>query len=183
MKNNIRVERARVRMSQQELADKAGVIRQTIAAIEQGRFNPTGNNTVIMQKVIQYLWLLIVWMMVSSGCRETMPQKVDCPYYGFRNRDSQEIESIERTDTATVFHMKSFYVPDWWIRVAKETYLTDGKRRFALLSANGIIPGEKLIMGPDGQAEYTLYFEPIPAKTRFIHFIEGKNSDGAFKFR
>ena len=135
-----------------------------------------------MKKVILYLWLLIVWMMVSSGCRETMPQKVDCPYYGFRSRDSQEIESIERTDTATVFHMKSFYVPDWWIRVAKETYLTDGKRRFALLSANGIIPGEKLIMGPDGQAEYTLYFEPIPAKTRFIHFIEGNNSDGAFNF-
>ena len=33
MKNNIRVERARVRMSQQELAGKAGVIRQAIAAI------------------------------------------------------------------------------------------------------------------------------------------------------
>ena len=48
MKNNIRVERARVRMSQQELADKAGVIRQTIAAIEQGRFNPS---TVLSLKI------------------------------------------------------------------------------------------------------------------------------------
>jgi putative transcriptional regulator len=48
MKNNIRVERARVRMSQQELADKAGVIRQTIAAIEQGRFNPS---TVLALKI------------------------------------------------------------------------------------------------------------------------------------
>lgn len=41
MKNNIRVERARVRMSQQELAEKTEVTRQTIAAIEQGRFNPS----------------------------------------------------------------------------------------------------------------------------------------------
>ena len=48
MKNNIRVERARVRMSQQELAEKAGVIRQTIAAIEQGRFNPS---TVLALKI------------------------------------------------------------------------------------------------------------------------------------
>lgn len=48
MKNNIRVERARVRMSQQELADKAGIIRQTIAAIEQGRFNPS---TVLALKI------------------------------------------------------------------------------------------------------------------------------------
>ena len=48
MKNNIRVERARVRMSQQELAEKAGVIRQTIAAIEQGRFNPS---TILALKI------------------------------------------------------------------------------------------------------------------------------------
>ena len=48
MKNNIRVERARLRISQQELADKTGVIRQTIAAIEQGRFNPS---TVLALKI------------------------------------------------------------------------------------------------------------------------------------
>ena len=48
MKNNIRVERARVRMSQQELAEKTGVIRQTIAAIEQRWFNPS---TVLALKI------------------------------------------------------------------------------------------------------------------------------------
>lgn len=41
MKNNLRVERARVRMTQQDLADKTGVTRQTIVAIEQGKFNPS----------------------------------------------------------------------------------------------------------------------------------------------
>ena len=41
MKNNLRVERARLRMTQQELADKTGVTRQTIVAIEQGKFNPS----------------------------------------------------------------------------------------------------------------------------------------------
>ncbi|MBO7466915.1 MAG: helix-turn-helix transcriptional regulator [Bacteroidaceae bacterium] len=41
MKNNIRVERARQRMSQQELAEKTGVSRQTINAIELGKFNPS----------------------------------------------------------------------------------------------------------------------------------------------
>ena len=48
MKNNIGVERARVRMSQQELAEKTGVIRQTIAAIEQRRYNPS---TVLALKI------------------------------------------------------------------------------------------------------------------------------------
>ena len=41
MKNNIRVERARQRMTQQELAELTGVSRQTINAIEQGKFNPS----------------------------------------------------------------------------------------------------------------------------------------------
>ena len=41
MKNKIRVERARQRMSQQELAEKTGVSRQTINAIELGKFNPS----------------------------------------------------------------------------------------------------------------------------------------------
>ena len=48
MKNNLRVERARVRMTQQELADKTGVTRQTIVAIEQGKFNPS---TVLARKM------------------------------------------------------------------------------------------------------------------------------------
>ena len=41
MKNNIRVERARIRISQQELADAIGVTRQTIYAIENDKFIPS----------------------------------------------------------------------------------------------------------------------------------------------
>lgn len=41
MKNRIRVERAEVRMTQQQLADAIGVSRQTVNAIEAGRFVPS----------------------------------------------------------------------------------------------------------------------------------------------
>ena len=41
MKNRIRVERAEVRMTQQQLADAIGVSRQTANAIEAGRFVPS----------------------------------------------------------------------------------------------------------------------------------------------
>lgn len=41
MKNNIRVERAVKRISQQELADAIGVTRQTIYAIENDKFIPS----------------------------------------------------------------------------------------------------------------------------------------------
>lgn len=41
MKNRIRVARAEIRMTQQQLADAAGVSRQTINAIEGGKFVPS----------------------------------------------------------------------------------------------------------------------------------------------
>ena len=48
MKNRIRVERAEVRMTQQQLADAIGVSRQTVNAIEAGRFVPS---TVLALKI------------------------------------------------------------------------------------------------------------------------------------
>lgn len=56
MKNNLRVERARMRMTQQELADKTGVTRQTIVAIEQGKFNPS---TVLALKMARVFGVTI----------------------------------------------------------------------------------------------------------------------------
>jgi putative transcriptional regulator len=41
MKNNIRVERARLKITQQELAERTGVSRQTIHAIEAGKYVPS----------------------------------------------------------------------------------------------------------------------------------------------
>ena len=48
MKNNMKVERARLDMSQQDLADVLGVSRQTVNAIEKGKFNPS---TVLALKI------------------------------------------------------------------------------------------------------------------------------------
>ena len=50
MKNKIRVARAEERMTQQQLADEVGVSRQTINAIESGKFVPS---TVLALKIAQ----------------------------------------------------------------------------------------------------------------------------------
>jgi len=48
MKNNIRVERAIMRMTQQQLAERIGVARQTINAIEANKYVPS---TVLALKI------------------------------------------------------------------------------------------------------------------------------------
>lgn len=50
MQNNIKVERSRLQMTQQELADALGVSRQAVHAIETGKFNPS---TLLSLKISQ----------------------------------------------------------------------------------------------------------------------------------
>lgn len=41
MKNNLKISRLKVDLTQQQLAEKIGVTRQTISLIEKGTYNPT----------------------------------------------------------------------------------------------------------------------------------------------
>lgn len=56
MKNSIRVERAVLRISQQELADAVGVSRQTIYAIENDKFIPS---TELALKISAYFGKMV----------------------------------------------------------------------------------------------------------------------------
>lgn len=51
MKNSIRVERAAKDITQQQLAEAVGVSRQTIVAIEKGRFLPS---TPLAMKIARF---------------------------------------------------------------------------------------------------------------------------------
>jgi len=41
LKNNLKVARVEVDLTQQQLAEKIGITRQTISLIEKGKYNPT----------------------------------------------------------------------------------------------------------------------------------------------
>lgn len=62
MKNLIKVERARHDLTQAELAEKLGVSRQTIHAIEKNKFNPSVSLALKMARffkvTVEYLFSL-----------------------------------------------------------------------------------------------------------------------------
>lgn len=129
-----------------------------------------------MRKILYPFIFLLLF-----SCTGKLPLKVDYPRYAFRNTSSQELVSVERTDTATILSFHSFFMPRQWIRVAKEAYLTDGSKHYVLIGTEGITPDEKLYMDEKGEAEYKLLFEPLPSRLREISFIENEEA-GAFLF-
>lgn len=56
MKNNIRVERAKLRETQQELADAIQVSRQSIFAIENNKYVPS---TVLAMKIARHFGMKV----------------------------------------------------------------------------------------------------------------------------
>lgn len=59
MKNNIRVARAAERMTQQQLAEAVGVSRQTVHAIEVGKFVPS---TLLALKIARVFRRPVEWV-------------------------------------------------------------------------------------------------------------------------
>lgn len=125
---------------------------------------------------------IILLALLLAGCTAPLPQRVEYPRYGWRNNETQEIVSVERTDTATIFTFKSFFIPGWWIRVSSDTHLEADGRRYALLHTEGITPDKELTMGEDGTATYTLFFEPLPARVKTVDYIEGEHVPRGFRF-
>lgn len=53
MKNNIKIERARHNLTQGDLADKIGVSRQSINAIEKGKYVPSALLAIKIAKLFK----------------------------------------------------------------------------------------------------------------------------------
>lgn len=66
MKNCIKVERARKDMTQQDLADAIGVSRQTINAIEKGKYVPSSLLVLKMAHVFETAVETIFWLEPSD---------------------------------------------------------------------------------------------------------------------
>ena len=53
MKNRLKVARAEINISQEQLANMVGVTRQTIGSIETGQYCPTAKLALILSKCLQ----------------------------------------------------------------------------------------------------------------------------------
>ena len=56
-------------------------------------------------KINKLFAFMFVGALLAAGCNSKLPQKVDYPHYAFRNANSQELVSVERTEVQRVYDL------------------------------------------------------------------------------
>lgn len=92
-----------------------------------------------------------------------------------------EIDKMVISDTATIVHIKAFYRPKNWIKIAKGSFLRDNNGQlYPIRSGIGITLDKEFWMPESGEAEFQLVFPSIPETVTSVDFSEG-DFDGAYK--
>ncbi|GHT63959.1 hypothetical protein FACS189451_11240 [Bacteroidia bacterium] len=120
-------------------------------------------------------------MLILFACKDKRPAVIETPVFDVWSTSTLEIEKIERTDSATIFHIRAFYEPGQWIMISPETFIresgTDEKQ--TIVKAEGIELGQELAIPESGETSFTLYFPPLKPEVKKIDFVECE-SEGCF---
>lgn len=123
--------------------------------------------------------LAIAAIALLAGCGTPSPRTVEYPLIGQVSTNTIDISRVELADSATILTVDARYQPHSWIRISPQTTLHSGGKSYALVSGEGIVPGEEFWMPDSGEASFRLIFEPLPLGAKSFDFVEG-NSQGDF---
>ena len=116
-------------------------------------------------------------MLLTSVAMAGKPRTINNVEWLISNADKiLTITKVELTDTATIVSFHSENKPNEWIRILKTAFLIgDGGKHYAAKYGIGITLSKRMYMPETGTADFKVVFEPLPRKTMFIDFVEGKN--------
>lgn len=124
---------------------------------------------------------LIACFLLNVAYTQAQEKMIEQPPFSDWSSTSIEVDKVALSDTATVLHIKAFYRPKNWIRIASGSFLKgDDGELYPLRYGIGIAPDQEFWMPESGQAEFKLVFPPLPETVTSIDFSEG-DTEGAFK--
>lgn len=135
------------------------------------------------QKAIAFwtvAWLLaVVFPAVAQEARV-----VDCPQVTGKRTLSLYLSRVTCSPQWTALELKSYDSPGNAAQISPESFLKglSTGRKYRLLRAEGIVPGEKKTVPETGMLPFTLYFEPLDAADDCFDFMESE-ADYALQLR
>ncbi|MDR1154890.1 MAG: TlpA family protein disulfide reductase [Bacteroidales bacterium] len=120
---------------------------------------------------------LCVWGLYN--CSPERPAVVERPVFDLSSGPTLEIDKIEMSDSATVFHIDAYFRPHNWIRISKDTYIREsgGSDKLQVVWTEGINLDEETFMPESGTISFKLFFPPLKPEITKIDFIESDCPD------
>ena len=111
----------------------------------------------------QILFWAMAWSLLLASC-------------GYRQRvvENPLVGNAATTamDVVTVLDVNAYYYPNYWIKIASDSYLQAKGKHYALTGADGIEPDSLFWMPESGEASFRLMFEPLPDNADEFDFID-----------
>ena len=120
--------------------------------------------------------LLLVTLCILGlyGCNRQRPTVIERPVFDVWSSTILEIDKIEMSDSATVFHIDAYYQPNRSIKIDNETYIqkSGSNEKILVIRAEGINLDEDTNMPESGMLSFKLFFPPLKKGITKIDFIE-----------
>lgn len=133
-----------------------------------------------MESLKQIVWCCFLLCATMCLPMQAKDKVVEYPLIMSYNTETIDISKVELTKSATILHIYANYRPHYWIRIASDSYLQAGGKKYKLTGAEGITPDSLFWMPDSGEASFTLSFEPLPMDTETFDFMEG-DCESCFK--
>ena len=98
---------------------------------------------------------LIACFLLNVAYTQAQEKMIEQPPFSDWSSTSIEVDKVALSDTATVLHIKAFYRPKNWIRIASGSFLKgDDGELYPLRYGIGIAPDQEFWMPESGRAEF-----------------------------
>lgn len=119
----------------------------------------------------QILFWAMAWTLLLASCGYRQ-RVVENPLVGNAATTAMDVVKVQLTDSLTVLDVNAYYYPNYWIKIASDSYLQAKGKHYALTGADGIEPDSLFWMPESGEASFRLMFEPLPDNVDEFDFIE-----------
>lgn len=127
-----------------------------------------------MKKPILFTLFLVFALTPTLGATRV----IDNPAYAVKNSGIVNIVKIELSNTATRVHIKTTFLPKWWVKFQKTTFIQPEDSDEKLI-ATGIENGEfdkELFMPASGDSLFVLIFPPLDKSVKTINYGEDQKT-------
>ncbi|NLZ96255.1 MAG: TlpA family protein disulfide reductase [Bacteroidales bacterium] len=129
------------------------------------------------QKLLKVFYFLISLIAITACTSKPETKTIELPPASFANSRTLEMAKVTLTDSVTVLDVAAFYTPEYWIKIASDSYLLADGEKYMIRSGEGIDLDSLFWMPKSGEASFKLLFEPLPINTKQFDFIESDCED------